>query len=116
MHKDKWLAALYLISSTAAAQQIDCAALDAAVKTGAEHRPYIGEVIGQGRAQFHSAPDATCPIRGKFIIPGDGVAIYSEYGAWSQILYPAGDEEDAGGWVRSERLRVLSRPDGGNRQ
>ncbi|MWV15771.1 hypothetical protein F3I16_06870 [Pseudomonas sp. L-22-4S-12] len=116
MHEGKWLAAFCLVSSAARAEPIDCAALDAAVKTGAEHRPYIGEVIGQGRAPFHSAPDAACPIRGKFIIPGDGVAIYSEYGPWSQILYPAGGEEDAGVWVRSERLRVLSRPDGENRR
>lgn len=116
MRKDKWLAACCLSSTASLAEPIDCAALDAMVKTGAEHRPYIGEVIGQGRAQFHSAPDVACPIRGKFIIPGDGVAIYSEYGSWSQILYPAGDEEDAGVWVSSERLRVLSRPDGGNRQ
>lgn len=116
MHEGKWLAAFCQVSSAARAEPIDCAALDAAVKTGAEHRPYIGEVIGQGRAPFHSAPDAACPIRGKFIIPGDGVAIYSEYGPWSQILYRAGGEEDAGVWVRSERLRVLSRPDGENRR
>lgn len=116
MHKEKWLAAFCLTSPAVLAGQVDCAALDAAAKSGAEHRPYIGEVIGQGRAAFHSAPDAACPIRGKFIIPGDGVTIYSEYGPWSQILYPAGGEEDAGVWVRSERLRVLSRADGENRR
>ena len=30
-------------------------------------------------------------------------------------MYQAGDEEDAGVWVRSERLRVISRPDEGPR-
>ena len=93
----------------------DCAALDARAKAANWHNPWIGEVAGQGRAHFHSAPSAACRIHGKFIIPGDRVSIYSEYDGWSQIMYLAGDEEDAGVWVRSERLRVISRPDEGPR-
>lgn len=93
----------------------DCFALDARAKNADWHNPWIGKVVGQGRAHFHSAPSASCRIAGKFIIPGDGVTIYSEYDGWAQIMYPAGDEEDAGVWVRSERLRVISRPDEGPR-
>jgi hypothetical protein len=93
----------------------NCAELDALAKDADWHRPWIGEVVGQGRAHFHSAPSAACRIAGKFIIAGDGVTIYSEYDGWVQIMYPAGDEEDAGVWVRSERLRVISRPDEGPR-
>jgi len=93
----------------------DCSELDTRAKGADWHNPWIGEVVGQGRAHFHSAPSSGCRILGKFIIPGDGVSIYSEYDGWSQIMYPAGGEEDAGVWVRSERLRVISRPDVGPR-
>lgn len=90
-----------------------CSKLDKLAKDSSWHRPYVGEVVGKGRLQFYSAPSLTCKIKGKFIIEGDGVSIYSEYGEWSQIMYPEGTEEDSGVWVLSNRLKILSKPEWG---
>jgi hypothetical protein len=93
------------------AAEVDCKSLDKVAKDSSWHRPYLGEVIGKGRAQFYSAPNYKCPIKDKFIIKGNGVGIYSTFGKWSQIIYPAGTEEDSGVWILTSRLKVLSRPE-----
>ncbi len=91
-------------------EDIDCKALDVKAKAKYWHRVWMGEVVGEGRAQFYSAPHESCSIKGKFIIPKDGVGIYSEYDGFSQIIY-GGKEEDAGVWVKTNRLKVVAKPD-----
>lgn len=110
MFKPLFIIIALLVSIKIFAAEQSCTELDKYAKGRSWHRAYVGEVIGDGRAQFYSAPSYNCAIKGKFIINGDGVAIYSEFGEWSQIMYSAGTEEDAGVWVLANRLKVLAKP------
>lgn len=98
------------VSAQGLAAEVDCAKLDEVAKAYS-HRPYLGKVVGKGRLQFYSAPDAKCPIQGKFIIQHDDVFIYGEYNEFSQIMYPKGAEEDSGVWVYSRRINIIFKPD-----
>jgi photosynthetic reaction center cytochrome c subunit len=62
-------------------------------------------VTGVGRLQFHSAPDAACRMQGVFILPGELVTAHAESGGYTSVYYlnPRTSNE-AGGWVRSDRL------------
>jgi hypothetical protein len=62
-------------------------------------------VIGVGRLQFHSAPDAACRMRGVFILPGELVTAHAESGGYTSVYYlNPNNSNEAGGWVRSDRL------------
>ena len=83
-------------------------------KIGANRAPIVSPplgavVVGKGRPQFHSAPDARCPMVGTFIIPKDEVIIYAQspdFG-WSLVAYLGGDYAlEPEGWVRTGRLKV----------
>lgn len=64
------------------------------------------EVIGSGRLQFYSAPDAICEISGVFILPKEKVEAHSEYGDYTSVDYTnLKTGSNASGWVRSSRLR-----------
>lgn len=65
-------------------------------------------VAGAGRLHFHTAPDAKCIDRKTFVIPGDALVAYTEYGddrAWSNVVYTKKDGDTVSGWVRTERLK-----------
>lgn len=68
------------------------------------HPPWWGTVIGEGRLHFHSAPDKACVIPDLFIVPGDGVTIYSSENDWMQVMYINSKGEDFSGWVHEDRL------------
>jgi hypothetical protein len=71
--------------------------------------PPLGKVVvGRGRLQFFSAPDAGCAMVGIFVVPHDDLTAYAETASgWSSVLYinPRGGNS-VQGWVRSERLRT----------
>ncbi len=71
--------------------------------------PLGAVVVGKGRLQFHSAPDARCPMMGTFIIPKDAVVMYAQspdFG-WSLVAYVGPDFAlQPEGWVRTARLKV----------
>ncbi|AVP97450.1 hypothetical protein C7S18_09680 [Ahniella affigens] len=63
-------------------------------------------VIGSGRLQFHSAPDRVCTMPGVFVIPGDHLIAYSEFGGFTEVMYlNPKTGNDAMGWVESSRLK-----------
>jgi hypothetical protein len=69
--------------------------------------PRSNVVTGAGRLQFHSAPNARCPMPAVFVIPKDELIAYAQTNdGWSFVMYSnpkTGNSES--GWVRSERLR-----------
>lgn len=82
-------------------------------KTGTDDAPLLSPplgkvVIGKGRLQFFSAPDARCAMKGVFVVPHDDLTAYVETrSGWSSVMYinpRSGDSVQ--GWVRSERLRT----------
>lgn len=65
----------------------------------------IHRVIGAGRANFYSAPDAGCALAGVFVIPGDEVIAYAERDGYTQVMYlnhARGTETT--GWLETARL------------
>jgi hypothetical protein len=69
--------------------------------------PISSVVVGTGRLQFYSAPNAQCALKGVFIIPNDEVVTYAETkDGWSSVMYlNPRTGNDVSGWVRSERLK-----------
>ncbi len=63
------------------------------------------QVLGKGRLQFYSAPDAACPLRGIFILPGEPVVALQQAAHFTAVHYvnPRTGGQ-ASGWVLSERL------------
>lgn len=63
-------------------------------------------VVGSGRLPFYSAPDYRCKMNGVFVIEGQAVDAYTEYGRFTLITYRSEKKgEPAMGWVRSNRLK-----------
>jgi hypothetical protein len=68
--------------------------------------PMAARVIGKGRLQFYSAPEARCPIPGVFVIPKDEVVAYVQTDdGWTSVMYFGNGGSDASGWVRSNLLK-----------
>lgn len=69
--------------------------------------PLSNVVIGTGRLQFYSAPDAHCPMNGVFVIPKDALVSYAQTNdGWSSVMYVNPKSgNDVSGWVRSARLK-----------
>jgi hypothetical protein len=72
-----------------------------AVPQGAE----IRGVVGTGRAYFHAAPDKRCRLKDIFVIAGDRLQVYGEYGEFTSVIYwnPITGLGTAG-WVDSARV------------
>jgi len=106
---------LYLFSSLSQAA-VDCSALAEKLSgTVPEFHPSVqGKVIGTGRLHFHSAPDEACANKKLFVIPGDGLTVYSslEDETWLEVNFVAKDGEDYTGWVQANRVE-LGEPYGG---
>jgi hypothetical protein len=71
--------------------------------------PPLGAVVtGTGRLQFYAAPDASCAMKGVFVVPKDALVAYARTGdGWTSVMYlhpKTGDHVN--GWVRSSRLRA----------
>jgi hypothetical protein len=82
-------------------------------ETGTKNIPVLSPrlsavVIGTGRLQFYSAPNANCAMAGVFIIPKDEVIAYARSDdGWSSVMYfNPKTGNDVQGWVRSSRLKT----------
>jgi hypothetical protein len=82
-------------------------------ETGTKNIPVLSPrlsavVIGTGRLQFYSAPNANCAMAGVFIIPKDEVIAYARSDdGWSSVMYfNPKTGNDVQGWVRSSRLKA----------
>lgn len=95
-----------LFSSVVIAETNYCNELNEEVKDVGFHRSYIAEVTGSGRAYFFTAPNSQCKNKKLFIVPTDTVGVFSEYAGYTQIIY-----SDYSAWVRSDRLRIIAKPD-----
>lgn len=62
-------------------------------------------VIGSGRLQFYSAPDAKCKIKGVFVVPGDSLDASAEYGNYASVIYYDKSDKSVFGWVEKNRLK-----------
>lgn len=115
------MAAMLFVSAHAVASgAVDCseAASNKAEQEGVEyylpdtqssgelHRPMM-RVIGNGRLQFYSSPNLSCKMPGVFIIPGDSVTAYTEYGDFVSVMYVTRSGDTVEGWVLVNRLKTL---------
>lgn len=64
----------------------------------------VYKVGGSGRLQFYSAPDSRCAEKDVFVVPGNELYAYVEYGKYYSVMYVANDGNQANGWVEKERL------------
>jgi len=62
-------------------------------------------VKGHERLYFHSAPDSACRQRELFVVPGDALTAFYEYGTFTEVVYthPKTGRESHG-WVETGRL------------
>ena len=65
----------------------------------------IRGVVGAGRLYFHTAPDKRCQLKDLFVIPGDRLEAYADYGEFTSVIYwnPLTGAGTAG-WVLSSRV------------
>lgn len=71
---------------------------------------YEYQVAGSGRLYFYSAPDEKCIDKKVFVIPGDNLTAYTEFGTegrWTSVAYIPKNGETVSGWVHTERLRFV---------
>jgi hypothetical protein len=62
-------------------------------------------VIGTGRLYFHAAPDKRCSLKDVFVIPGDRLEAYADYGEFTSVIYwKSTTGAGTAGWVLSSRL------------
>lgn len=106
------LALLFVIAvfSSFEAAALDCEALNK--EPGPKKLFFIPSkesgrtTIGKGRIAFFSAPDRRCVEKGVFVLPGERLNAYLEYGEFTSVMYmnlKTGAEAD--GWVLSSRVQ-----------
>jgi hypothetical protein len=107
------LMAALIFSSEISRAGVDCIKLNDSASNGGV---YIAggdagrTVTGKGRLQFYSAPDFSCPIKGTFILQGESVDAYTEYGRFTSIVYLGSNSKyPVTGWVESNRLKPNGR-------
>jgi hypothetical protein len=86
-----------------------CKEPEAGTKNVPMFSPPLSEiVIGAGRLQFYSAPNANCAMTGVFVIPGDELIAYAQSDdRWSSVMYSnPRTGNHVSGWVRSSRLKA----------
>ena len=64
----------------------------------------VYKVSGSGRLQFYSAPDSRCAEKDVFVVPGNELYAYVEYGKYYSVMYVANDGNQVNGWVEKFRL------------
>jgi hypothetical protein len=101
--------ALMLLFSVAHAQ-VDCAKLDEVGEDAQNIVPDFGsgrDIVGKGRLQFYSAPDASCNMDGWFVVPGDTLFAKFTYKGFTKVSFIRMKKTDreVTAWVITSRLR-----------
>jgi hypothetical protein len=106
---------LKTVSALATALILSNAAYGAQVACGVEPNDAVlnneqlwYEVAGSGRLYLYSGPDEKCLNRNLFVVAGDALIAYKEYGKdgeWSSVTYTSKSGKSADGWVHTKRLR-----------
>jgi len=68
---------------------------------------YSYKVAGTGRLYLHKSPNESCANKNLFVVPGDSLIAYSDYGPkgeWTYVMYMAKNGDDFSGWVLTNRL------------
>ncbi len=103
------LLAFAVVMSLSAPALADCKEPEIGTNSVPMFSPPLGEVvIGKGRLQFYSAPNADCAMSGVFVIPNDHLIAYGQSDSgWSSVMYSNPRTGDiVTGWVKSSRLKV----------
>lgn len=75
-------------------------------KSSRQPQPASFAAAGEGRLQFHSAPDERCEIAGIFVVPGDRLEASRVHGRYTLVFYQHPKvARVAAGWVDSARLK-----------
>ena len=101
------LSSLFIVNAASAAKTV--CEVDPQME-GHLSENYEYQVAGSGRLYFHSAPDEKCIVKKVFVIPGDYLTAYKEFGTdgqWTSVAYNPKNGETVSGWVRTERLRFI---------
>ena len=99
------VALVFSVSSPAFA---DCKEPETGTKNIPAFSPPLSEVvIGAGRLQFYSAPNANCAMAGVFVVPTDELITYAQSNdGWSSVMYSNPKTgNNISGWVKSSRLK-----------
>lgn len=95
---------LGLAPATAACFQKHALAIDKSGRVPLQQSAQLA--AGEGRLQFHSAPDEHCAIAGTFVVPGDRLEASRTQGRYTLVVYQnPKTEKAAAGWVESTRLK-----------
>lgn len=68
---------------------------------------YNYKVVGSGRLFLHTGPNEKCINKNLFVIPGDVLTAYNEYGKdgeWSSVMFISKSGKNSSGWVLTSRL------------
>lgn len=71
---------------------------------------YQYKVAGSGRLFLHTGPNEKCIDKNLFVIPGDDLVAYNEYGKngeWSRVMFISKTGKDYSGWVLTSRLMFI---------
>ncbi|MDC8756410.1 hypothetical protein [Janthinobacterium fluminis] len=109
----KFLFAALVLLPFKAFAGVDCDKLDKAGDNIANVIPDYGsgrDIIGDGRLQFYSAPDVSCKMAGRFVLPGDTLFAKFDYKGFTKVSFIAMKKSDREitAWVVSSRLRENS--------
>jgi len=64
----------------------------------------VYKVGGEGRLYFYSSPNEKCLEKEVFVVPGNELYVYVEYGKYYSVMYVANDGNQVDGWVKKDRL------------
>lgn len=64
----------------------------------------VYKVGGKGRLHFYSAPNEKCIEKDVFVVPGNELYAYVEYGEYYSVMYVSDDGDQVDGWVKKDRL------------
>jgi hypothetical protein len=110
MKKHYFLAVTLMLLFSTAHAHIDCDKLDEAGEDAQNIVPDFGsgrDIVGQGRLQFYSAPDASCKMDGWFVVPGDTLFAKFTFKGFTKVSFIRMKKTDreVTAWVISSRLR-----------
>lgn len=100
------IATAMLLSNAAHGAQVRCGVAPKDVIFTAEKLWY--KVAGSGRLYLYAGPDEKCLDKNLFVIHGDSLVAYKEYGRhseWSFVIYTAKSGRVVDGWVHTNRLQ-----------
>ena len=108
----KWILAIAFVALSSGALSSSAVAACREPAVGSDAVPALSPplaavVIGSGRLQFHSVPQAGCVMQGVFVIPKDGLIAYAQTRDWTSVMYSNPKTGNTvSGWVKSSRLKI----------